>query len=106
MRFRCPLRSTFTPIAAQALLLIILFSQESTTPSESVWVWLSESGDIYYDIYERCRFRVEAEIWHDIAPQGPLLTDKDGNVENGEDANRNKVPYSLVVRLFCTFILS
>ena len=103
MHFPCLIHLIFAPATVQALLLIFSLSQESTTPSDSVWVWLSESGDIYYDIYERCRFRVEAEVWHDVAPQGPQLADKDGNGEDAEDVNRNKVPYSLVVRLFSTF---
>jgi len=44
---------------------------------ESVWVWTTEDGQqLYFDKGERVRFRIEQEIWTDLAPtdQPPKLS--------------------------------
>jgi len=40
-----------------------------------VWVWKNDGTDLYFDKNERVRFRVEEEIWTDLAPsdQPPKL---------------------------------
>lgn len=53
------------------------------------WVWTVEGGnELYFDLGEVVRFRVEAEEWHDQSPQGP------GAEESSKD---KKPPYSLIV---------
>lgn len=36
--------------------------------TEKVWVWTNDGTDLYFDRNERVRFRVEEEIWTDLAP--------------------------------------
>lgn len=44
---------------------------------EKVWIWTTEEGQaLYFDKENRVRFRVEQELWTDLAPtdQPPKLT--------------------------------
>lgn len=54
-----------------------------------MWVWVTEQGDeLFFDLEETIRFRVEAEIWTDQSPQAP--TTDDTQVER-------KSPYRIIV---------
>lgn len=52
-----------------------MFADQECAPgsnlSESLWTWATEQGIAFFDLFERVRFRVEAELWRDVAPQGP-----------------------------------
>ncbi|KAF2085684.1 DNA-directed RNA polymerase III 25 kd polypeptide [Saccharata proteae CBS 121410] len=53
-----------------------LFEGTKYVPAESVWVWTTENGDeLFFDLEETVRFRVEAEFWHDQSPQAPQTED-------------------------------
>lgn len=40
-----------------------------------MWVWESDGGDVYFDIGEIVRLRVEDEEWHDQIPNAPEQAD-------------------------------
>ncbi|KAK7533713.1 DNA-directed rna polymerase III 25 kd polypeptide [Phyllosticta citricarpa] len=65
-----------------------LFEGVNFVGQEQVWVWTTENGDeLFFDLEETVRFRVEAEIWTDQSPQAP--TTDDTQVER-------KSPYSII----------
>lgn len=49
--------------------------------NESLWVWDSENGEMYYDIHETVRVSVIGEEWNDQTPTKPVVT-PDENDEN------------------------
>ena len=53
-------------------------------------MWKNDDTDLYFDIGETVRFRIEAEEWVDQAPKGPK-TDEE------EDSSGKRPPYSLIV---------
>ncbi|KAL1651409.1 DNA-directed RNA polymerase III complex subunit Rpc25 [Diplodia intermedia] len=53
-----------------------LFEGVKYVGAERVWVWVTEQGDeLFFDLEETVRFRVEAEIWTDQSPQAPTTDD-------------------------------
>ncbi|GME50358.1 RNA polymerase Rpb7 [Neofusicoccum parvum] len=53
-----------------------LFDGVKYVGAERVWVWVTEQGDeLFFDLEETVRFRVEAEIWTDQSPQAPTTDD-------------------------------
>jgi len=70
-----------------------------------IWIWTTEDGiEFFFDKDEAVRFRVEAEVWHDLTPQKPSIggegltapTDsKSGTSKVGESATN--VPYTIIV---------
>lgn len=39
--------------------------------TENVWVWDAEGNDMFFDVGEVTRFRVELEEWNDETPKKP-----------------------------------
>ena len=60
----------------------------SSNNAENVWVWDTDSAELFFDVEEVVRFRVESEQWEDQSPQHPLRRD--------ENEERNS-PYRIVV---------
>ena len=57
-----------------------------------MWIWQTDDGeDYYFDTGDVVRVRVEAEIWQDQAPKGPLKNTLANSV-----SERN-VPYAITV---------
>ncbi|KAF2754123.1 DNA-directed RNA polymerase III polypeptide [Pseudovirgaria hyperparasitica] len=69
-----------------------LFEDTTFDAKELSWVWTPEGGDgeLYFDLGEVIRFRVESEEWHDRSPQAP------GSEDSGKD---DQPPYSLLVSM-------
>ncbi|EEH17503.1 DNA-directed RNA polymerase [Paracoccidioides brasiliensis Pb03] len=58
--------------------------------TDQVWIWDNGEGAVFYfDIGETVRFRVEAEEWHDLVPDGP-------DAQQGESVVEKKPPYSII----------
>lgn len=56
--------------------------------AQGVWVWDCDGSELYYDLQESVRFRVEGEEWVDSQPRGPSKDD------DGDDADEERVsPY-------------
>lgn len=64
-----------------------LFEGVRFNNAENVWVWDTDSAELFFDVEEVVRFRVESEQWEDQSPQHPLRRD--------ENEERNS-PYRIV----------
>ncbi len=67
-------------------------------------MWTTEEGDeFFFDKDEAARFRVEAEVWHDLTPQKPSIgeesTARTGSKKMASrvDASTSDVPYTIIV---------
>ncbi|KAF2139129.1 uncharacterized protein K452DRAFT_255268 [Aplosporella prunicola CBS 121167] len=81
-----------------------LFEGVKFNNAESVWVWTTETGDeLFFDMEERVRLRVEAEVWTDLSPQAPLIAGANGsggeNGEGGEGSEERRSPYCVVASM-------
>lgn len=70
----------------------LLFPDTTFDTNENVFVWKNDDTDLYFDIGETVRFRIEAEEWVDQAPKGPK-TDEE------EDSSGKRPPYSLIASM-------
>ena len=59
--------------------------------SEGVFVWVTEwKTELFFDLQEVVRFRVEAERWNDVAPRQPKAEEVDDNAPKTP-------PYQIIV---------
>ncbi|KAJ3164146.1 DNA-directed RNA polymerase III subunit RPC8 [Geranomyces variabilis] len=65
--------------------------------AEKLWVWRYEGSDLYMDIDEPVRFRVEVEQFVDVGPVRVGQVEAEGGAEN--EANKRPAPYSLLVSI-------
>lgn len=69
-------------------------------PDESAWLWqMDEDTELYFDINELIRFRVEKEIFFDIKPKDPSKIDAttEGEGEDTMEKEDNSTPaYALL----------
>ena len=54
----------------------MLFDGTEFDAKEQVWVWKNEGDDLYFDVGEVVRIRVEEEEWHDQSPTRPPLSEE------------------------------
>lgn len=47
--------------------------------NESLWVWDSEAGEMYWDIHETVRLSVIGEEWNDQTPTKPTISPDDND---------------------------
>lgn len=67
----------------------LITSHFTSVGAEHVWVWTTDQQDeLFFDLEETVRFRVEAEVWTDQSPQAP--TTDDTPIER-------KSPYRIIV---------
>ncbi|KAK9459106.1 RNA polymerase III subunit Rpc25-domain-containing protein [Lipomyces oligophaga] len=61
-------------------------------PREQAWIWRTDEQDLYLDVHEPIRFRIEQEIFTDQSPQGPrkfdVRTTGEAREETAVDANQ------------------
>lgn len=68
-------------------------------PDESAWLWqMDEDTELYFDINEMIRFRVEKEIFIDIKPKDPSKLDEeiDGDMGEQDETTNRTPPYALL----------
>lgn len=72
---------------------------------EHVWIWTTDEGnEFFFDKNDPVRFRVEAEVWHDLTPQKQPIDGDGSTAQNdsedsasGVDASTRDVPYTIIV---------
>ena len=63
----------------------------SRRQSENVFVWVTEwETELFFDLQEVVRFRVEGEHWNDVAPQQPKPDEE-------IDETQKTPPYQIIV---------
>ena len=56
-------------------------------------MWKNDDNELFFDVGEVVRFRVESEQWHDQSPDAPpKATDTAAEIER-------KVPYSIIASM-------
>lgn len=75
----------------------LLFPDTNFNADENVFVWKNEDTELFFDIGETVRFRVEAEEWVDQSPKGPPSKQGGGDEVDGEGVR--KPPYSIVASM-------
>ena len=69
---------------------IYLFEQCSFTPEDKAWVWKpDEESELFIDVNEKIRFRVEQEIFTSIKP-------KEARLEGSEEEEKKIPPYTIL----------
>ena len=89
----------------QSLLHFANFIFSAFRDNDHYWYWMNEEGDeFFFDKDEVVRFRVEAEVWHDLTPQKPSIVGEESTVpinskksDNKADASTSNVPYTIIV---------
>ncbi|CCE65884.1 hypothetical protein TPHA_0N01030 [Tetrapisispora phaffii CBS 4417] len=72
----------------------MLFEGCHFSVNENAWVWpMDEDTELYFDINEKIRFRVEQEVFIDVKPKSPKERDQEEKAkENGELETTEKLP--------------
>ncbi|CCH40848.1 DNA-directed RNA polymerase III subunit [Wickerhamomyces ciferrii] len=55
--------------------------------NDNAWIWNADGAQLYLDVNEKIRFRVEQEIFRNVKPKGP--TSIDGTVITNDDDEDN-----------------
>lgn len=81
----------------------MLFENCVYNPNDNAWIWsMDEETQLYFDVNEMIRFRVEKEVFIDIKPTDPSKETKNDEDEkdsaNGaeNENNKNPPPYALI----------
>ena len=70
-----------------------------------VWIWTTYDGNEFiFGKDDAVRFRVEAEVWHDLTPQKPSIGDEESTAPTDSkkssskvDESATNVPYTIIV---------
>ncbi|KAI9846477.1 MAG: DNA-directed RNA polymerase III subunit rpc25 [Sclerophora amabilis] len=66
----------------------LIASWPTDNPVEQTWIWENDGTQLYFDVKETVRFRVESEEWNDQSPVAPVASNAGASTER-------KSPYAI-----------
>ncbi|KAL9110073.1 MAG: hypothetical protein Q9227_005412 [Pyrenula ochraceoflavens] len=83
------------------------FVPDDETEAGGGWLWDNDGNELWIDLGDTVRLRVEREEWRDQTPKGPVISREDGTMavgevnglREGEDVEHEREPYRIVASM-------